>query len=134
MNTSTSVAHCHARYILPLLFILGFFLVGSAEVGTTGTGGKKLDIFSGQKPPASPTDTLTFQLATSKSLETTLSSIPDRFRLYDLDLDGAITVWETNEVVIDFKGNDSPYSETEVYSFIDYFFTVSEPVSEPFTY
>ncbi|MFM9051535.1 MAG: hypothetical protein ACKOKF_04335 [Bacteroidota bacterium] len=120
-----------------LIFIVILSFVISADGGTGGaggSGGKRLDIFSGQKPANSPTDTLSFELASSNPSARSGETIPDRFRLYDLDLDGDITGWETNEVVKDFKENDSPYSEREVYQFIDYFFSASDSTSRPGTY
>lgn len=97
-----------------------WLLVMTALAGGTGN----LDLFSGVKG-STANDTLKLyakEKAEEPSSPVITSTIPDRFKLYDLDLDGRISEWEMKDAVKDFREKDTPYSRQEMAIFLDYFF------------
>jgi hypothetical protein len=104
------------KYLRGNIFItiLAWLIVLTALAGGTG----KLDLFNASSKCSN--DTL--KLAVSIANNQPPNSIPERFKLYDLDSNGEISEWEMNDAVRDFKSQDTPYSHQEMTAFLDYFF------------
>ncbi|MFM7216513.1 MAG: hypothetical protein ACKO1U_00690 [Bacteroidota bacterium] len=104
-----------------LLFLLMNLASWAVLASTMSSANNQLSIFNSDQSANPAADTLQFLPATGAGYVSI--PVPDRWRLYDLDVDGMISEWEVGEAVKDFKEQDSPYSDEEVYAFIDYFFS-----------